>query len=291
MSTPAPVITTPTVQFKNILYATDFSEYSREALPYAEALAKKFGSHLHLCHVVIPSALAASAPEAAPYLYEAERKTSQVELEKMATTETKKGLETELLVRSGLLEDALAEVVESNSIDLVVAGTHGRTGVRRLLLGSAVETICRVATCPVLTVGPLLAERHVIKFKHILFPTDFSEESRRVLPCIVAIAEEYGSTVTVLNVVHLDKPHADTKKLVTVRLSDLQSVFGPELSRVEHNFIVDFGDTAETILRVSREKKAELIGIGLRNFGGIHLRSSIGYKVMAGAHCPVLTTR
>jgi nucleotide-binding universal stress UspA family protein len=64
------------------------------------------------------------------------------------------------------------------------------------------------------------------------------------------------------------------------------------LESAKHEFLVDFGDAAEAILRVSREKRAELVALGIRNaFGGPHLRSSIAYQVMTGANCPVLTCR
>ena len=102
----------------------------------------------------------------------------------------------------------------NNHIDLVVAGTHGRTGLRRLLLGSAVEGICRVATCPVLTVGPDHPASR-IKLDNILVPTDLSEESMRSLPFVLRIAGAYGAKVTVLHVLPEETAgNPDTQKLV-----------------------------------------------------------------------------
>ena len=292
MSVPIPVPVESTLQLRNILYATDFSGYARQALPYAEALARKFGACIHLCHVVTPSALAVSAPEVAPYLYTAEHESSAIELQDMAAVLQKKRMQTQVQMPSGPLSDVLPAVIRENAIDLVIAGTHGHTGMKRLLLGSAVEEICRVASCPVLTVGPLLSLRHEIRFRNILYPTDLSEESRKALPYVAGIAEEYGSMVTVLHVLPPGHETAVEKRAqARWKAQEMQSAFGPTLDRVRHEFTVDFGGAAETILRIAAEKRAALIALGLGNPGAIHLRSSTPYKIMARAHCPVLTVR
>lgn len=163
----------PAARFKNILLATDFSECSRQALPYVAGLARNFDSKVHLFHVVTPSQLAIGAPEAAPYLYEALRKNSAEELTDMARSPELKGLNTRTVLGSGMLEDELIKAVNENEIDLIAVGTHGRTGIRRLILGSAAEEICRIATCPVLTVGPDVVPGNKLQFQRILVPTDF----------------------------------------------------------------------------------------------------------------------
>ena len=84
----------PSTALKNILFATDFSVFSRQALPYAAGLARKFGSHLHLCHVVTASQLAVAAPEAAPFLYEAMHDVSTELLSEMARSPEVEGLKT-----------------------------------------------------------------------------------------------------------------------------------------------------------------------------------------------------
>jgi nucleotide-binding universal stress UspA family protein len=98
------------------------------------------------------TALANAAPQSAPYFYEAEYEAATKELDNILHSPKLEGIKTKVLLSSGILGDALLDEINRNHIDLVVAGTHGRTGLRRMLLGSAVEGICRVATCPVLTV-------------------------------------------------------------------------------------------------------------------------------------------
>lgn len=291
MST-APVAIAPAVHLRNILFATDFSESSRRALRYAEALAEKFGARICLCHAMTPTALAVGAPEAAAYLYEAEYEGSQRDLTNLLRVEEEKGLDIDSVLEPGLLKDVLTSAIARKSIDLVVAGTHGRTGVNRLLLGSSAEEICRSASCPVLTVGPWLVTPNKIQFRRILVPTDLSAESMRVLPYVLGIAQQYQSAITVLNVIPLNRGASDTKVAAKAKALAMEAALQHKLAHYKHEFLVDFGDTAETILRVSREKKAELIALGIRKtFGGPHLRSSIAYRVMGGANCPVLTCR
>lgn len=291
MSTAAvPIV--PTIHLKNILFATDFSEASRRALRYAEALAEKFGAQICLCHAMTPTGLAIGAPEAVPYLYEAEYEGSQRDLENLLRAEKEKGLNIDSVLEAGLLKDVLMRAIDQKKIDLVVAGTHGRTGLNRLLLGSSAEEICRSASCPVLTVGPWLVTPNKIWFQRILVPTDLSEESMRVLPYVLGIAQQYQSSITFLNVIPLNRGASDTKTAAKAKALAMETMLRHKLAPFKHEFLVDFGDTAETILRVSREKKAELIALGIRNaFGGPHLRSSIAYRVMGGASCPVLSSR
>jgi nucleotide-binding universal stress UspA family protein len=261
-------------------------------LRYAEALAGKFGARIHVCHAMTPTGLAIGAPEAAPFLYEAEYEGSKRDLAKLLRAEEEKGLNVDSVLESGLLKDVMSSAIAQKNIDLVVAGTHGRTGVNRLLLGSSAEEICRSASCPVLTAGPWLLAPGKIQFRRIVVPTDLSEESLRVLPHALAIAQEYGSAITILNVIPLNRGSSETKTAAKSKVLAMKAVLRHKLANFKHEFLVDYGDTAETILRVSRERKAELIALGIRNaFGGPHLRSSIAYRVMTGASCPVLTCR
>lgn len=284
----------PTVSFNNILVTTDFSEFSMKALPWAAALARKLGSQMFLCHVVTPTPLAVGAPEAAPYLYQAENESADRALKDLLASDKLQGLPAKSLMPSGLLSDELTNVIRENKIDLVVAGTHGRTGIRRLILGSSVEEICRVATCPVLTVGPDVAVGTDHEIKRILVPSDMSEESTRSIPYVVQLAKATGAAVTVLHIMPEDAAtNPDAKTLAEpVRRSLLHS-YEPLFGDVKPEFVIEFGDTVETILTYARRNKADLIALGIRSafLPGFQLRSSVAYRVISAAHCPVLTCR
>ena len=293
MATLARALHAPVAGLKNILFATDFSEPSMKAFPYVVALAKNFGASVFACHVITPTSLVAAAPQAAPSLYEAEYDASTRELDNIVGSPQLQGVKSKALLSSGLLGDALLDEIKQNNIDLVVAGTHGRTGFKRFLLGSAVEDICRVSICPVLTIGPD-CPTPAIKFNRILVPTDLSEDSMRSLPFVVKLASSYGASVTVLHVL----PEETASNPDTVRLSQpmcrtMVHTFEPRLAPLKAEFLIESGEVVETILKIARQKNADLIALGIRNafLSGFHLRTSVAYRVMAAAPCPVATCR
>jgi nucleotide-binding universal stress UspA family protein len=257
-------------------------------------MATKLGSLVYLCHIVEPNALVFGAPEAAPALYEGMRDQAITQLEALVHSPELKELEPKTVVGEGAMGDALPKMVEEKKIDLIVMGTHGRTGMRRLLLGSAVEAVCRVATCPVLTVGPSLAPRPAARFSRILFPTDLSDDSKRILPYLRQMAEEYRSEITILHVMPEELvSNPDATKLAEPIRKTLIQTFEPELSGLKVEFSIGFGETVETVLRTARAKKVDLIAMGIHNafLPGVQLKSSTAYRIMAGANCPVLTYR
>lgn len=287
-------VTVPAVHLRNILFATDFSEYSRQALPYVTNLARMFGSNIYLCHVVTASQLMIAAPEAAPFLYEAQRKRSAEELAEMARLPALEGLKTRVVLASGILEDELIKTINENQIDLIVVGTHGRTGIRRLILGSFAEQICRIAPCPVLTVGPDIVLKEQGRFRKILVPTDFSDESTEILPYVLEMAREYKASITFLHVIPLDAgANINARLLAEDARRTLRKAFGKECGEHRPEFLIEFGHPAQAILRAAAENKIDLIAMGIRHAfaPGIHLRSGVAYQVMAAANCPVLTCR
>ncbi len=289
----APAFVPGTIRkLRNVLFATDFSEGSLHALPYVAGIAQTFGSTVYLCHIIAPTPLAAGA--AAPQLYEAVGKEATEQLATLHHSPVLEGLERKLLLAEGEIEDELLKAIREKDIDLVVAGTHGRTGWRKLLLGSVVEAICRITTCPILTVGPALAPRDGVPFKRMLFPTDLSEESKRVLPYLALLAEKYGARVTILHVMPREAgANPDARALSEPIRRNMMHAFQAHLGFASPDYIIEFGDTVDTVLHVAEERGADLVAMGIRNafIPGIQLRSSTAYRIIAGAHCPVLTCR
>ena len=280
--------------FENILFATDFSQYSRQALPYVGSLARNFGSKVFVCHVVTASQLVIGAPEAAPYLYEAEWRNSEEQLTAMTHLPELQGLKTQVVLSSGLLEDEITQSINRNHINLIVVGTHGRTGLSRLVLGSAAEQICRMAECPVLTIGPDLVIREDVEIRRIVVPVDFSPESMTVLPYVAGIARQYGASITFLHVIPVDVgANVDGHTLAETARRTFKKTMAEGVAEHDCEFLVEFGHLADTILEVARRKKADLIAMGIRHSDtpAFQLRCSMAYQIMANAHCPVLTSR
>jgi nucleotide-binding universal stress UspA family protein len=134
---------------KRILCPLDFSENSRYALGYASTLAKESSAKLYLVHVddsQVPYDAGFAAYVAPPDNTE----ELQEQLTAVLPTEVEVEFEHQLLL--GHPADAIVDFAKEHDIDLIVMGTHGRTGVARLLMGSIAEAVVRRADCPVLTV-------------------------------------------------------------------------------------------------------------------------------------------
>lgn len=280
------------LKLKDILFTTDFSEGSQHALPYVGALARAFHSAVHLCH--IEAAVPLATGMAMPGIYEASGKITAEHLTALLNAPALKGVNLNLALGVGNLKDELSNIIRERTIDLVVAGTHGRSGMRKLLMGSVVEEIMRTATCPVLTVGPGTPFRKDVPFRHILFPTNLSEVSEQILPYIILLAMEFGAHVTVLHVIPPNQASTnDGRSLRHLAQKAMVESLQSELVFFRPEYLVEEGDPVETILRVAEKIKADLIAMGIKNsfMPGVQLRSSTAYRILAGAHCPVLTVR
>jgi nucleotide-binding universal stress UspA family protein len=201
----------PTVQaslrltFNNILLPTDFTCASFTALAYARAIAKDYGSRIFVTHAVTPNPSVFFPMEPVPLDLDADWTDAQAELDKFLRSEPPKDTVQEGILERGQLWNVLDDVIHRHAIDLIVVGSHGKHGLKKLVLGSGAEHIFRQARCPVLTVGPKVPQPSddVAAFKHILFATDFSAGSLGALPYALSLAEENQASLTLLHVVPL----------------------------------------------------------------------------------------
>ncbi len=143
------------MQIRRILFATDFSEGSSHALPYATDIARQYGAKLFLVHVIYD--VAKSAGWYVPHvsideIYHDMEKRAKAELEKSINEDLRDLKDVEYVVLKGIPYEEIAKFAEDNKIDLVVLGTHGRRGIDRMLFGSTAEQVVRNAPCPVLSV-------------------------------------------------------------------------------------------------------------------------------------------
>lgn len=140
------------IQLQKILVPTDFSACSAAAVDYAVELAKTFSAEIILLHVV-PNLGHYFAPDLAlamPVLVESARSQGAAELEKAGKCITAVTVRTELA--QGTVHQRIVETATASKVDMIVLGTHGRTGVKHALLGSTAERVVRISPVPVLTV-------------------------------------------------------------------------------------------------------------------------------------------
>lgn len=136
-----------------IMCPVDFSEFSHSALTIAEDLARRFGASITLAQVVnIHYDYPDWSTEAAVNASEQIAAGAKTSLDELASK--MEGIETEVMVTTGIPHRTLVDEIAKREIDLVVMPTHGRKGLSHVLLGSVAERVIRRADCPVLTVRP-----------------------------------------------------------------------------------------------------------------------------------------
>ncbi len=145
------------IAFKKILAPLDFSECSYEALNYAASLASKYGAELCLLHVLeVP--LYASAGVTPSTLREVQKMSAEVEKDASKALDEAanriKDVQVSKLLWRGDPHMEIIRAAKELSCDLIVMGTHGRTGLPHILLGSVAERVVRTAPCPVFSVKP-----------------------------------------------------------------------------------------------------------------------------------------
>ena len=143
---------------QRILFPTDFSELSKAAEKSACDLADQFGAELHVLHVLhdlfLTMPMTAAALLVPPTSLDHELTFAEEEIQKIPPTVWAVGKQVVRVVRIGATYNTIVQYAKENAIDLIVIGTHGRTGLPHLLLGSVAERIVQLAPCSVLTVRP-----------------------------------------------------------------------------------------------------------------------------------------
>jgi nucleotide-binding universal stress UspA family protein len=306
------------IEIRRILCPIDFSDYSRHALDHAVAIARWYESTITVLHVFSTAPVAAYAPGAPGFgsivLTGADRDQLLVEIERFIETEPTPEVPIEVVVREGsTTSEILTQAAELNA-DLLVMGTHGRSGFERLLLGSITEKVLRKAKCPVLTVPrrhPDAVPATPVLFTRILCPVDFSDCSMQALNYAMSLAQEADAHLTVVHVMayRLD---ATPDMYDTIITDDRLSLADYRMRREEDarqrlkeaipetvaaycsvDTIVTSGKPGREILRIAAEQQTDLIVIGVQGRGAADLMflGSTTNHVVRAATCPVLTLR
>ena len=296
------------IAIKSILFATDFSPCSDNALRYARDIARLYGSQVIVAHVHMPIPF---QPEIG-LVADPEQMEHRLKVELDRVTASFHEVPHRALLLQGNIPAALASIVKRDDVDLIVLGTHGRTGLSRLVMGSVAEEIFRQARCPVLTVGPhtirhplaqrvhRLGERHELiesNIHAVLYPTDFSQESLAAAPFAISMAQEHGAKLVLLHTVDGggNDYAKDPARVLAHLVAELKRLV-PEGTDLwcEPEFLVDFGDPSKRILEIATDIKTDLIVMGVRSARDhvttvTHMAETTAHKVLVEATCPVLT--
>ncbi len=296
-----PAETYTRIALHNILYLTDFSEPSQAALPFAIVVAREFGATVHALHILVPQPYIYSAVEMTGAAIEAQEENAQLEMLKVEAQLA--GVPHEVaVVRGAGVWPALEHASAACEANLIVLGTHGRTGVQKFLLGSVAEEIFRRSPVPVLTIGPWVRKsvHNAAHFRRVLFTTDFTADSLVALPYALSLAQENEARLILLHVIGEREQMAARQRIETTVahvLHELHELVPKDAELwCRPEAVVEYGEPAARILEAAKERDADLIVIGVRNKGGhlgaaTHLERAVAHKIVAHANCPVLTVR
>jgi nucleotide-binding universal stress UspA family protein len=291
--------------FQSILVAADLSEGSREAFRAACSLAHDGEARVVVLNVLEPRYL----PEGPVYVGQqtirylrvprdrADHESMEERLREVYAPA--RPLEVEYRTTEGEAAEEILRVAGEVQGDLIAMGTHGRTGLRRLLAGSIAEAVLRKAPCPVVALRGQEPPRRDDSIRVILHPTDFSASSEAALEVARLLARDHGARLVLLHVTPLDvalegalvaggNPQADLDSLQALRTR----VEGPDLK-----FKVDVrlaeGDAAVETLRIAEDFGADLIVMGTHGRSGMSrlLMGSQAEAVLRRARGPVLVVK
>jgi len=299
------------MQIDRILCPVDFSEFSAPALERAVRLGKWFDARVEVLYVIpFPVPAGAGLPyfPAPPEVAREHREQTIRQLGELVGPFLDEGVPLETKVLDGDPWRVICEEAEGLPADLLVMGTHGRSGFEHLLLGSVTEKVLRRAPCPVLTVGhgaSRLGKGPL--FPRILCATDLTEGSAGTLDLALSLAGENDARVTLLHVVEaLPDDQGRALYLSVPDLGPLQRDLAQQaLARLRGavpDRAWDFCDVRErvetgpawsAILRVADELDADLIVMGAHAKGALGrlFFGSTASHVVRRATCPVLVNQ
>jgi nucleotide-binding universal stress UspA family protein len=269
------------ITINKILLATDFSAGAHNALQCAVSLARCHGSTIFLTHVLATECSVGAAVEGWPALSDVTRRNAERSMAKLENIEDLRLLPHEVILRAGDTWDVISQVLSDKNVDLIVIGTQGHGGIKKLFLGSTAEKVIRHSTCPVLTVGRHVQLVSPNRFGHVFYASDFSSGSTRALTYALSLAEEDRAESELL-----EWTQQDREKLSQMVPSDVDLAYKPEIE-------VEVGIPEAEIVRLAGIRKADLIVMGCHSGGAMstHLPWTTLHHVLQHAHCPVLTVR
>ncbi len=266
-------------EFKNILFATDFSQCSAAELACLRAVAELHGATVRVVHVVSPGQDESALLPGQHRRSQTIQTTMSVFLGEHPIT----GVPFEAWVARGPIAKTLIDLACCEHIDLIALGTRG-LGQRLPALGSVAGQILFEAPCPVLTVGEQMRAHIAERLERVLYATDFSPASLRALPYALSLAKKKDSH---LMLVYVDTSEASSDWLVEAAFEGkLLNLLPADAHLCSVEPIIAIGSVANGVVDTAAEHEADVIVMGSPLEAPdcsmqIHLR----------AHCPVLSVR
>jgi nucleotide-binding universal stress UspA family protein len=291
------------VSSPSVLCPVDFSDNSGGALRYAALIASHLGARLTLLAVNDPVLVEASQLGAAPdHLVEDTAREVDRFCQRTLDGQLATIGDVRLEVTAGKPADEILRVAKDRKVDLIVMGSHGSTGFRKLFFGSTTERVLRDTTVPVLVTpagdaGPRRAEDVETTVRRLLVPVDLTAATAHQVAVAKVVAEHARVPMLLLHVIEpvrsmlaahprLPKIDAERRDRAERHLDDLIAGVAP---RVHPEALVAYGEPAEEIAKVAAGRETGLIVMGLHSSPVLGPRmGSVTYRVLCLAHRLVL---
>lgn len=270
-----------------ILVPTDLSEPAAHALRYASALSERLGARLLVIHAglfIPPTDFTATTAGVFELSRDAMVATAWENLRKHAAQNVRAGIPFDLRVLIGEPLDSIVAEVRKSGADLVVMGTHGRTGMSRLMFGSVTEAVMRIVPVPVIAVNPMAAD--TAEVGKVVCLVHFTPACRDALRHAAALASSKGAPLILLRTA--DDEHATAGIEERNRLHEWLPA---ELADRCETKLISAAHEADEIVETARSMRAQLIAFGVSAGRSPMepLLGTIAELVVQKSGCPVLT--
>ncbi len=296
----------PIVDVERILCPVDLSDASRGALAHAIGVASWFSASLTVLHVDQPFAPAILTPTDPTGILPPRPSRDELYREVQAFVETvdNRDVPVDIEIEAGAATSSILRAAERFGSDMIVMGTHGRSGLDRIVIGSVASTVLHKAACPVLVVPPEVPPPAPVAFQRIVCAVDFGPSSIRALDYALSLAQEAGGSLTLLHVLEampedlVASSFFDPSAHRHAREDEAMARFKTAVpAEAEHwcelTELIGSGKPYQEILRVAGERKADLIVMGSGGRGALDrlFFGSTTNHVVGRANCAVLTVR
>jgi nucleotide-binding universal stress UspA family protein len=286
----------PGIALRHILWACDFSSCSVGAMRFVIPLARAYGSDITALHVmpttVPPGAGAASLTNPALLLPHLHHDVS-VSLNRCVGPAIGASVPTRIALREGKPVDEILGLAASLPADLIALGTHGQGAFARSVLGSVAEAILGRARCPVLAVPTRALPPSGPLFKTVLWATDFSSHATLARRYALRLAAKSHARLLLLHVVEGDTFLSDDERGREAQQRLHETVVAARDAGCEAEAMVTIGRASREVLRIARERAADLVVMGIQGSHALHTLffGSTAHRVVRDAPCAVLAVR
>lgn len=283
------------IAIRNVLIATDLSKQSEEILRAGMDLRQAYGARATVLYVLPRDEYVIAGFEAYAVARDVARRDLTELEEKLSRQPGCVRGDYEVLIAEGDVAECVFECARQRHIDLIVLGTHGRSGFTKALVGSVAERVFRHSEIPVLTVGPCARHTRLSAPKRLLVPVDFTAATQHSAKYACALARGHQSELVLLHVID-EAPRgamADLERLQRTVEQSLAELISCEEKPQQIRIMTRVGKVVPTVLNAASELEADMLVLGVHTYPKLldHLRLQNAYELVRQAPCPVLTVR